>query len=91
MQYAEIILHVRRHLVVPVVALVPPPPPPFTFTQLVDVENEIELIALANITLSLNTKNLKLQLKHEGSQWKVLYSTTFTTKHADRCRHCLIT
>jgi dynein heavy chain len=40
------------------------------------IEQEIELIApMHNIgALSLCTRNLKLQLMHEGSQWKVLYS-----------------
>lgn len=40
------------------------------------VETEIDMIApLHNIgALSLNTKNLKMQLKHEAAQWKVKYS-----------------
>ena len=45
--------------------------------QFVGVETEIdEIIEYYNIgALCLNTKNLKLQFKHECQQWKVQYST----------------
>jgi len=54
--------------------------------KFVDVEQNIASIApMHNIgALSLSTCNLKLQLKHECSQWKVLYSEKLLGEARDR-------
>eukprot|EP00940_MAST-03C_sp_MAST-3C-sp2_P002393 g2393.t1 len=54
--------------------------------KFVEVENEIASIApMHNIgALCLSTRNLKLQLKHECSQWKVLYSEKLLSEARER-------